>query len=134
MKVDRIDHFVLTVNDIEKAADFYSKVFGMQIRNFAKGRTALFFGCQKINLHQNGTKFDLNAKNPTVGSGDVCFITDTPIEELIAHIKACNVEIVWGPIERAGATGPINSIYVYDPDGNIIEIANYGKQQNGTAL
>ena len=128
MKVNKIDHFVLTVNDIEKSADFFSKVLGMHIRKFGNERTALFFGCQKINLHQKDTKFDLNAKNPTVGSGDFCFITDTPIKQVIAHIKACNVEIVWGPIERAGATGPINSIYVYDPDGSIIEIANYSRK------
>lgn len=125
MKVDRIDHIVLTVHDIEVTCEFYSRVFGMQVLIFENGRKALLFREQKINLHEVGKEFQPKALTPTPGSGDICFITDIPLEQVIDHIRSCSVEIVDGPVGRTGAIGPIKSIYVRDPDGNLIEISNY---------
>lgn len=127
MKVNGIDHFVLTVGDIEVTCEFYSRVLGMQVVTFGNNRKALQFEKQKINLHQAGKEFEPKALNPTPGSGDFCLITDVPLDRVIDHIRSCNVEIVEGPVRRTGATGPIDSIYVRDPDGNLIEISNYPK-------
>jgi catechol 2,3-dioxygenase-like lactoylglutathione lyase family enzyme len=126
MNIERVDHFVLTVFDVEKACHFYSRVLGMEVILLENNRKALRFGNQKINLHEIGTKFALNAQNPACGSVDVCFVTSLPLTQVIDHIHSCGVEIVMGPITRAGAMGPIHSIYFRDPDGNLIEIANYG--------
>ena len=125
MKIDRIDHIVLTVHDIEVTCDFYSRVFGMQVITFGNGRKALSFGQQKINLHEVGREFEPKALNPSPGAGDICFITDIPMGQVIDHIRSCDVEIVDGPVRRTGAMGPIESTYVRDPDGNLIEISNY---------
>ena len=126
MKVDRLDHLVLTVKDISQSCAFYTKVLGMEIITFGEGRKALRFGKQKINLHQEGSEHPPIARNPIPGSADLCFITDMPLAEVIAHIQSCSVEILEGPVEKAGALGPIVSIYFRDPDGNLIEISNYG--------
>lgn len=125
MKVDRIDHLVLTVRDIDSTCEFYSRVLGMEEVTFGGGRRALRFGGQKINLHQAGKEFEPKALKPTPGSADICFTTDVPVEQVIAHLKSHSVEIVEGPVHREGARGPIESVYVRDPDGNLIEVSNY---------
>ena len=123
--VDRLDHLVLTVRDIERACAFYEEVFGMRRVGFGEGRVALHFGRQKINLHPDPSPHDLVADKPTVGSADLCFITQTPLADVIAHLEACKVAIIGGPIARSGAEGSINSVYFRDPNGNLIEVANY---------
>lgn len=125
MKIRRIDHLVLTVKNIEKACAFYSRVLGMQVVTFGAGRKALQLGEQKINLHEAGKEFEPKALHPTPGSGDLCFITDVPLEQVIDHMRSCGVDLVEGPVRRTGAMGPIQSIYVRDPDGNLLEISNY---------
>ena len=125
MEIDRIDHIVLTVFDIGRTCDFYSRVLGMKVVTFGEGRTALSFGRQKLNLHLFGKEFEPKALKPTPGSIDLCFITETPIDEYAAHFRACDVKIVAGPVPKTGATGALNSIYIRDPDGNLVEISNY---------
>ncbi len=126
--IDMIDHFVLTVRDIGAACEFYTRVLGMQLVTFGSGRKALQFGEfseHKINLHEAGKEFEPKALRPTPGSGDVCFITRTPLELVIGHLRSSDVEILEGPVKRTGARGPIESVYIRDPDGNLVEIANY---------
>jgi catechol 2,3-dioxygenase-like lactoylglutathione lyase family enzyme len=125
MKIERLDHLVLTVKSIEKTCKFYSTVLGMEIINFAENRKALRFGNQKINLHEAGKEFEPRAGNPTPGSADLCFITENEMEKVIKQIKALDLQIIEGPVERTGALGRINSIYIRDPDNNLIEISNY---------
>lgn len=125
MKIDRIDHFVLTVNNIDRTCEFYSSVLGMEIVSFGNHRKALKFGKQKINLHEVGKEFEPKAHQPVSGSGDFCLITEVDLEEVIRHIQSCQVDIIEGPVERTGADGRIRSIYVRDPDGNLVEISNY---------
>lgn len=120
MKICSLDHLVLTVQSIEASIDFYTKVIGMEEVTF-KGRKALRFGSQKINLHEVGKEFEPKAKRATVGSGDLCFLTEDPIE---AWVQALGERVIEGPIERTGAMGPILSIYLRDPDGNLIEVAH----------
>ncbi len=127
MEIDRIDHLVLTVFDLKRTCDFYAKVLGMKVVTFGEGRTALSFGRQKLNLHLFGREFEPKALKPTPGSIDLCFITETPLAEVEAHIRAQDVKIVQGPVPKTGATGPMSSIYVRDPDGNLVEISNYVK-------
>ncbi|ESQ98814.1 virulence protein [Stutzerimonas chloritidismutans AW-1] len=124
MPIDHIDHLVLTVADIEKTVDFYTRVLGMQLVTFGEGRKALTFGNQKINLHQAGREFEPKAERPTPGSADLCFIVATPLDRVIAHLEAQGVAIVEGPVQRTGATGPILSVYLRDPDHNLIELSN----------
>ncbi|MBP2291510.1 VOC family protein [Azospirillum rugosum] len=122
--ITRIDHFVLTVASIDRTCDFYQRVLGMGVVTFGAGRKALTFGGQKINLHEVGKEFEPKARRPTAGSGDFCLITETPLEEVVAHITAQGVAIEEGPVPRTGATGPIRSVYVRDPDGNLVEVSN----------
>jgi catechol 2,3-dioxygenase-like lactoylglutathione lyase family enzyme len=124
VKIDRIDHFVLTVQDIDATCDFYARVLGMNIITFGQGHKALAFGAQKINLHEAGNEFEPKAAHPMPGSADFCLITETPLDEVIARLNAQNVPIIEGPVTRTGATGPIRSVYVRDPDNNLVEIAN----------
>jgi catechol 2,3-dioxygenase-like lactoylglutathione lyase family enzyme len=124
MHIDRLDHLVLTVRDIDTSCDFYVRVLGMRLVTFAGDRKALAFGRQKINLHQQGKEFEPKARHPTPGSGDLCFVTDTPLAKVIAHLATCAIEIEQGPIQRTGAEGPILSVYLRDPDGNLLEISN----------
>lgn len=124
MKIDSIDHIVLTVADVEAACRFYSNVLGMQVVTFGEGRKALAFGAQKINLHQRGREFEPKAQHPTPGSGDLCLITSLPLPEVIEHLKACAVAILDGPVRRTGAVGPLLSVYFRDPDLNLIEVSN----------
>jgi catechol 2,3-dioxygenase-like lactoylglutathione lyase family enzyme/predicted kinase len=122
--LDRLDHLVLTVRDLAAISAWYARVLGMGVVTFAGGRTALTFGAQKINLHEAGHEFAPKAARPTPGAGDLCFITTAPLASVIAHLQACDVPILEGPAPRTGARGQLTSIYVYDPDGNLIEIAN----------
>ena len=124
INVERLDHLVLTVADLERTCAFYEKVLGMRVVTLAQGRTAVTFGAQKINLHVRGREFEPKASRPTPGSGDLCFIVTTPMEAVIGHLANCGVEIEHGPVPRAGATGPILSVYIRDPDGNLIELAS----------
>ena len=125
MKIDRLDHLVLTVRDIEATCKFYSTVLGMEIMSFGSGRHALSFGCQKLNLHEAGHEYMPHAKHPTSGSADLCFISAVPIASVLEHLCTCAVPIVEGPVERTGATGKIQSVYIRDPDQNLIEISEY---------
>ncbi|WP_210472810.1 VOC family protein [Vibrio crassostreae] len=125
MEISHLDHLVLTVKDIEITVDFYQRVLGMKPIQFGEGRVALSFGNQKINLHQLGNEFEPKAKCVQAGSADLCFITNTPMTEVIEHVKANEIEIEEGPVPRTGATGKIVSVYVRDPDGNLIEVSNY---------
>ncbi|SHG83947.1 VOC family protein [Marivita hallyeonensis] len=125
MQIDRVDHFVLTVASIEATCDFYSRVLGMEVVKFAGGRKALAFGAQKINLHQRGKEFEPKALTPTPGSGDFCLISAVPLDQVVAHLESCGVDIEEGIVARTGATGPIRSVYLRDPDRNLIEISEY---------
>ncbi|MCU7830628.1 MAG: VOC family protein [Candidatus Thiodiazotropha sp. (ex Myrtea sp. 'scaly one' KF741663)] len=124
MEIKQLDHLVLTVENIEATCRFYETVLGMKVIEFAGGRKALKFGQQKINLHEQGKEFEPKAESPTPGSADLCLLTDVPILEVITHIKSCQVEVIEGPVERTGAEGPIHSVYLRDPDSNLLEIAN----------
>ena len=124
MQIARLDHLVLTVADIDTTCDFYTRVLGMRVITFGEGRRALAFGAQKINLHQHGHEFEPKAQRPTPGSADLCFITDTPLDEAAVQIRAAGVDIIEGPVRRTGAQGPILSIYFRDPDANLIEVSN----------
>lgn len=125
MRIDRLDHLVLTVADIPTTVDFYSRVLGMTPVSFGAGRTALTFGTSKINLHPAGREYEPKADRPTPGSADLCLITTDPLDDVITELAAHGVAIEEGPVERTGATGPIRSVYVRDPDRNLIEISNY---------
>jgi len=125
MEIDRIDHVVMTVQSVEATCAFYTRVLGMQTVTFAGGRKALRFGRQKINLHEAGREFEPKAAQPTPGSVDLCLITATPLADVIAHLHACDVAIIEGPVDKTGATGPIRSVYFRDPDRNLIEVSNY---------
>ena len=124
MHIDHLDHLVLTVADIERSCDFYQRVLGMSVVTFKGGRKALAFGLQKINLHQHHHEFEPKAQRPTPGSADLCFISSTSLDEVIAELNALGVSIEEGPVERTGATGPIRSVYIRDPDDNLLEISN----------
>ena len=125
--VTSLDHLVLTVRDIAATCAFYVDVLGMSVETFhpADGSTrkALKFGAQKINLHQAGAEFAPKSQYPTPGSADLCFLTDTPLNQWATHLSALGVSIEEGPVARTGATGPILSLYVRDPDANLIEIS-----------
>jgi catechol 2,3-dioxygenase-like lactoylglutathione lyase family enzyme len=127
--VDGLDHLVLTVANIDRSVGFYANVLGMTAEVFypADGstRTALKFGVQKINLHAAATPFEPKARHPSTGSADLCFVSQAPLHVWQAHLAVHKVEVILGPITRTGATGPLLSLYVRDPDGNLIEISNY---------
>ena len=125
MRVDRIDHLVLTVASIEATVEFYTRVLGMGVVTFGAGRTALTFGTSKINLHETGKEFEPKALHPTPGSADICLIVDDGIADVIAQLAVAGVPVEAGPVERTGATGPIVRCYLRDPDHNLIELSNY---------
>lgn len=124
MKIDSLDHLVLTVRDLQASCDFYQQVLGMEVITFGGGRRALAFGVQKINLHQAGQEFEPKALHPTPGSGDLCFLTSVPLAQVQQHLAACGVPVSEGPVQRTGAQGPILSVYFRDPDQNLIEVSN----------
>lgn len=127
---ERLDHIVLTVNDIEETTRFYEKALGLE-REFFRGpegqpRHALRLGNQKINLQDRGTDTPTKAGTPTQGAGDFCLIAAVPLDEVLAHLRAENIPIVAGPVARRGALGALRSIYFRDPDGNLVEVGEYG--------
>jgi len=120
-----IDHFVLTVASIEATCAFYARALGFGVEVFGpEKRTALTFGRQKINLHEVGREFSPRARVATAGSGDFCLLTDTPVDQVAAHLEAEGIEIELGPVPKTGAQGPLTSIYFRDPDGNLVEVSN----------
>ena len=124
--IERFDHIVFTVQNVAAACEFYQRVLGMEVVTFGNNRKALHFGQQKINLHPViDNPVGLVARQPQSGAIDLCLITQTPMEEVIAHLHACNVAIEMGPMERTGAVGTILSVYFRDLDGNLIEVSNY---------
>lgn len=129
MKLKGIDHIVLTVASIDKSVEFYCRVLSFEEIKFGTGRKALQCGSQKINLHQVGAEFLPHAKHPTAGSGDICLVYDDDLGSIIDHIKRCEVEIEEGPVPRTGAMGVINSIYIRDPDFNLVELSVYSQSQ-----
>lgn len=124
MNINSIDHLVLTVGDIERTCDFYHRVLGMTVETFGRGRVALRFGKQKINLHQLGHEFAPHAFRPMAGSADLCFLTSQSPEQTRQYLNDCEVEIVEGPVQRQGACGALISFYFYDPDGNLLEVSH----------
>ncbi len=123
-----LDHIVLTVGSIDETISFYRDVMGMQAQQFTPAdgspRWALTFGSQKINLHQAAAEFEPKAARPAPGSADLCFLSDVPLSDWIAHLRDHSITVEEGPVARTGATGPIRSIYLRDPDGNLLEISN----------
>ena len=125
MHINRLDHLVLTVADVDATVEFYTRVLGMQAVTFGPGRTALTFGHSKINLHRAGHEFEPKAHRPTPGSADLCLIADGSLDQVIEELAGRGVPIEEGPVERTGATGPIRSVYFRDPDRNLIEVSTY---------
>jgi len=126
MRITGIDHLVLTVADVELSLAWYSRVLGMRPVTFGRDRRAVAFGKQKLNLHEAGAELDPHAARPTPGSADLCLLSDLGLDEVQRHLERHGVPVERGPVERAGATGPITSVYVRDPDGNLIEISEAG--------
>jgi catechol 2,3-dioxygenase-like lactoylglutathione lyase family enzyme len=125
MRIGSLDHLVLTVADIDRTVDFYTKVLGMEEQTFAGDRRALRFGRSKFNLHEAGREFEPKAHRPTPGSADLCLISPDPLDRIVDELTELGVAIEEGPVERTGANGPIVSVYIRDPDRNLIEISNY---------
>lgn len=123
--IDRLDHLVLTTPQIDRCVDFYTRVLGVRLETFGAGRKALRFGSQKIKLHAAGREFEPKAARPTSGSLDLCFIADRALDEVIARLRDAAVAILDGPVASTGASGPIRSIYLRDPDQNPIEISEH---------
>ncbi len=121
--IDHLDHLVLTTTDPAACIDFYTRVLGMQRETFGDGRTALRFGNQKINLHAKGREYEPKAHLPVPGALDLCFIASVPLDAVIAHLQREGAAIIEGPVLRTGAVGKIRSVYVRDPDLNLIEIS-----------
>jgi catechol 2,3-dioxygenase-like lactoylglutathione lyase family enzyme len=124
IRVEAIDHLVLTVRDLSVTIDFYELVLGMEAVSFAGDRRALRFGDQKINLHEVEREHLPNARNAGDGTADLCFLTSTPLEAVVERLSALEVEIEEGPAPADGARGPLRSVWFRDPDGNLIEVAN----------
>jgi catechol 2,3-dioxygenase-like lactoylglutathione lyase family enzyme len=124
--IDHLDHLVLTAVDADATVDFYTRILGMQLETFGAGRMAFRFGDQKINLHVRGKEFEPKAHVPVPGALDLCFIASIPLEQVIARLNDAQWPIIEGPVMRTGATGPIRSVYVRDPDLNLIEISELG--------
>jgi catechol 2,3-dioxygenase-like lactoylglutathione lyase family enzyme len=127
MKTLSLDHLVLTVRSIDATCEFYARVLGMTTVRYGDNRRALAFGSQKINLHQHGMEFEPKAERPTPGSADLCFVTTESAPTILAHLAQQRVPVLEGPVRRGGAQGPMESVYFRDPDGNLIEVAVYGK-------
>lgn len=120
--LEHLDHIVLTVANIDATVDFYTEVLGMDVVK-VDGRKALAFGIQRLNLHQRGHEFEPKAAHPTPGASDLCFLTTTSLETVMEYLKEQKVHIESGPVERDGAIGKLRSIYLRDPDRNLIEIS-----------
>ena len=124
--IKALDHLVITITDPEATRRFYVDGLGMTWTTFGEGRDALAFGTQKINIHHQGREFEPKAQHPTPGSADLCFLTETSLDEVAEHMAAQGFPTLEGPVPRTGATGPLTSLYFRDPDGNLIEVANQG--------
>jgi catechol 2,3-dioxygenase-like lactoylglutathione lyase family enzyme len=120
----RLDHFVLTVASPEASANFYRDALGAEVVRFGEGRLAIGLGGSKDNLHERGRELSPHAARPTVGAGDFCLVTDEPLGALAIRLRALGIAIELGPVSRTGARGPIVSLYLRDPDGNLVEVAN----------
>lgn len=118
-----IDHIVLTTRDLERCLDFYTRVLGMTLERYGEGRIALKFGNHKFNVHPPGFAPSIAARRPTPGSLDLCFIAEGPLEGVIQRLRDCGVTIEEGPVARSGAVGGLRSVYVRDPDDNLVEIS-----------
>jgi catechol 2,3-dioxygenase-like lactoylglutathione lyase family enzyme len=121
--IDHLDHIVLTTARTDECIDFYTRVLGMSLERFGEGRMALKFGGQKINLHEKGREFEPRATLAAPGTLDVCFIAAVPLKDVIERLASCKIRIIEGPVMKTGARGPIRSVYVRDPDGNLVEIS-----------
>jgi catechol 2,3-dioxygenase-like lactoylglutathione lyase family enzyme len=132
IRIDRLDHLVLTVADLERTCAFYGDLLGMRVETFADDRVALRFGRHKINLHKVGQEFEPKARFAVAGSADLCFLTETPVEAVASAFAGTGVGIELGPVPRIGAAGPLLSVYLRDPDGNLVEIANAGRGEGAT--
>ncbi|MDP6342783.1 MAG: VOC family protein [Alphaproteobacteria bacterium] len=125
IELDRLDHFVMPCGDVEAVAAFYVQALDMEKVVFGKGRVALHFGRQKINLQPAGGYPGLHAPNHLAGTQDFCLISPTPLEQVKAELEARGVELIEGPVPRSGAMGEMTSLYFRDPEGNLVEISNY---------
>jgi len=125
--IDHIDHIVLTTRDKEGCIRFYTEVLGMKLETFGGNRLALKFGAQKINLHEWGKEFTPRAHVAAPGTLDLCFIAGVPLESVVQRLNSFKVKIIEGPVVKIGAQGPIRSVYVRDPDLNLVEISVYNK-------
>ena len=123
--INRVDHLVLTTTNLDTCLDFYQRILKMSVTTFGEQRYALQFGQQKINIHQYGKEFEPKAHLPVPGSLDLCFISDIPLLDVQKHLEQQDVKIIEGPVQRTGATGKILSLYLRDPDLNLIEISQY---------
>lgn len=126
--IGHLDHLVLTTADEAACVHFYRGVLGMELQTFGEGRKALVFGRQKINLHLTGKEFEPKAEHPTPGALDLCFIASVPLRQVQARLAEHGIAIECGPVQRTGARGPIRSVYVRDPDRNLIEISEYPQE------
>lgn len=124
IKIKSLDHLVITASDLAATVEFYTRVLGMQHVEFGDGLHAVHFGDQKFNIHDRTTDVSPKASNITPGSEDFCLIADTPIQQICEHVRSCGVEIEEGPVKRQGAAGQLESVYLRDPDGNLVEICN----------
>ena len=123
--ISHLDHLVLTTRDSEMCIDFYTRVLGMEVTTFNNNRRALIFGQQKINIHEYGKEIEPKAHLPVPGSLDLCFIVSEPIAEVLSHLQEHHIDILEGPVDRTGAVGKIVSLYIRDPDLNLIELSVY---------
>jgi catechol 2,3-dioxygenase-like lactoylglutathione lyase family enzyme len=126
MRVARIDHFVLTVRDPQRTIEFYTRALGMEEVTFGEGRKALRFGQHKINLHAVDRPVDPNVRHATPGSADFCLVVESDLALVVADLERAGVRVILGPVPRTGAVGPMRSVYFYDPDENLVEVATYG--------
>jgi len=124
-RIDRLDHLVLTVRDLQATVAFYTEVLGLEDVTFDAGRRALRYGQQKINLHPAGGEFEPKADRPTPGSADLCFVVEGDLDAVVAHLARHGVPLVEGPVGRTGALGAMRSVYLRDPDGNLVELSSY---------
>ncbi len=134
IRLDSIDHVVFTVRDVEATGTWYSQVLGTEVLTFGGGRKALQIGHCKINLHQTGREFEPKAACPAPGTQDICLVTTSSMQEVVDHLTGIGVPIIEGPVAKTGAMGPIESVYLRDPDGNLIEVARYADRETTLVL